>query len=183
MLLSLSVARHEHYLFPGRNKECQTQPEPSAVEDRGWHACPKTKPKDFSEVTDSFKRGQCQERAVLHPPRQQFSRWMESLTHSLSITWELVTNMNLKLHPDLLTVVLWGPGGAVWVLTSLPGAHDACSTWIPPAFRQPDRILRMLIGLGALRNLHWAPRDDPHQNGNGGSAPETPCSHAQGTRH
>ena len=77
-----------------------------------------------------------------------------SLIHSLFITWELGTNVNLKLHPDLLRVVLWGPGGAIWVLTSPPGACDACLTWIPSAFRQPDLIWRMLIVLGALRNLH-----------------------------
>lgn len=46
-------------MFPGRNYEWQTQPEPCAVEDIVWHTQPKTKSEDFSEITKS-----CENREV-----------------------------------------------------------------------------------------------------------------------
>lgn len=60
-----------------------------------------------------------------------------SLTHSLNVTWEVVTNANLKPLPDLLAVPLWGQDGAIWVLTSPLNVDTLCFRAAGPGLEDP----------------------------------------------
>lgn len=111
MRLKMSV------MFPGRDKECQTRPEPSTAGDRGWHTCPKANPRASLRSQRAVRTGKQQVHTAQQPLR-----------------WGSLTSRHHRAGPprpadwDTMGIGLGNVG-----LTSPPGASDVCLNWTPPA--------------------------------------------------